>query len=109
AAANALANAVPEEVKEERWHRLMGAQQEVSRELMAARAGRTIDVIVDEVDEEGAVGRSKWDAPEIDGSVFLSGAPSFRPGDIVEARVTHADEYDLWADAGERGRSASRP
>ena len=70
----ARAGAVPEEVKEERWHRFMAAQQEVSRELTAARVGRTIDVIVDEVDEDGAVGRSKWDAPEIDGSVFLNGA-----------------------------------
>ena len=74
AAANAIAGAVPEEVKEERWHRFMAAQQEVSRELMAAKVGRTIDVIIDEVDEEGAIGRSQWDAPEIDGSVFLNGA-----------------------------------
>jgi ribosomal protein S12 methylthiotransferase len=80
----------------------MGAQQKVSRALMAAKAGRTIDVIVDEVDEEGAVGRSKWDAPEIDGSVFLNGARNLRPGDIVQARVIHADEYDLWADVDER-------
>ena len=80
AAANALAGAVPEEVKEERWHRFMAAQQEVSRELMAAKVGQTIDVIVDEVDEEGAIGRSKWDAPEIDGSVFLNGATGVKPG-----------------------------
>ena len=66
---------------------------------MAAKVGRTIDVIVDEVDEEGATGRSKWDAPEIDGSVFLNGANGLKPGDIVQAHVTHADEYDLWADA----------
>jgi ribosomal protein S12 methylthiotransferase len=100
AAANALGNAVPEDVKEERWHRLMAAQQEVSRGIMAARVGRSIDVIVDEVNAEGAVGRSQWDAPEIDGSVFLKGAFGARPGDIVKAQVTHADEYDLWADAG---------
>ena len=83
AAANELAGAVPEEVKEERWHRLMAAQQEVSRSLLAAKVGRTIDVIIDEVDEEGAIGRSKWDAPEIDGSVFLNGATGLAPGDIV--------------------------
>jgi len=53
---------------------------------------------VDEVDEDGAVGRSKWDAPEIDGAVFLNGANGLKPGDIVQARVAHADEYDLWAD-----------
>ena len=98
AAANALPGAVPEEVKEERWHRFMAAQQAVSGALMAAKAGRTIDVIIDEVDEEGAVGRSQWDAPEIDGSVFLDAAPDLKPGDIVAAQVTHADEYDLWAE-----------
>ena len=98
ATANALPGAVPEEVKEERWHRFMAAQREVSRELMAARVGRTIDVIVDVVDENGAVGRSKWDAPEIDGSVFLDGATGVKPGDIVQARVTDADEYDLRAE-----------
>ena len=91
-------HAVPEEVKEERWHRFMAAQQAVSREVMAARVGRTIDVIVDRVDEDGAVGRSQWDAPEIDGSVFLNGVSGLAPGDIVKARVTNADEYDLWAE-----------
>jgi ribosomal protein S12 methylthiotransferase len=98
AAANDIGAAVPEEVKAERWHRFMAAQQEVSRAVTAGRVGRTIDVIVDEVDEDGAVGRSKWDAPEIDGSVFLEGATGVKPGDIVQARVTHADEYDLWAE-----------
>ncbi|MBO0765621.1 MAG: 30S ribosomal protein S12 methylthiotransferase RimO, partial [Hyphomicrobiaceae bacterium] len=98
AAANALPGAVPEEVKEVRWHRFMAAQREVSRELMAARVGRTIDVIVDEVNGEGAVGRSQWDAPEIDGSVFLNDATPLKPGEIVQARVCHADEYDLWAE-----------
>ena len=98
ATANALPGAVPEEVKEERWHRFMAAQREVSRELTAARVGRTIDVIVDEVDADGAVGRSKWDAPEIDGSVVLNGAGGAKPGDIVRARVTDTNEYDLRAE-----------
>jgi ribosomal protein S12 methylthiotransferase len=98
AAANALAGAVPEEVKEERWHRFMAVAQEVSRDLLAAKVGRTIKVIVDEADEEGVIGRSQWDAPDIDGSVYLNGVSGLAPGDIVEARVTHADEYDLWAE-----------
>jgi ribosomal protein S12 methylthiotransferase len=98
AAANALPGAVPEEVKEERWHRFMAAQQKVSRALMASRVGRTIEVIVDEVGEDGAVGRSQWDAPEIDGSVHLEGATALKPGDIVRAKVTRADDYDLWAE-----------
>jgi ribosomal protein S12 methylthiotransferase len=98
APANAIDAVVPDEVKEERWHRFMAAQQEVSRELMAAKVGRSIDVIIDEVDAEGAIGRSQWDAPEIDGSVFLNAVSGLAPGDIIKARVTNADEYDLWAE-----------
>jgi ribosomal protein S12 methylthiotransferase len=98
AAANTLPGAVPEEVKEERWHRFMAAQREVSRKLMAARVGRTIAVIVDEVDAEGAIGRSQWDAPEIDGAAFLNGETRLKLGDIVQARVSHAHEYDVWAE-----------
>ena len=98
AAANDLPGAVPEEVKEERWHRFMAAQQEVSRALMAERIGRTIDVLIDDADDDGATGRSQWDAPEIDGSVHLPGAIGLKPGDLVRATVTHSDEYDLWAE-----------
>jgi ribosomal protein S12 methylthiotransferase len=98
AKANDLPGAVPEEVKEERWHRFMAAQQEVSGEVLATRVGRTIPVLIDEVDEDGATGRSQWDAPEIDGSVHLDGITGVAPGDIVEATVTEADEYDLWAE-----------
>ncbi|HEX7072995.1 MAG TPA: 30S ribosomal protein S12 methylthiotransferase RimO [Hyphomicrobiaceae bacterium] len=98
AAANDLPGAVPEEVKEERWHRFMAVQQEVSRGLLQEKKGRTIDVLIDEVDEEGAMGRSAWDAPEIDGSVFLNGETGVEPGDIVRATVIEADEYDLWAE-----------
>ena len=68
------------------------------RRSWQARVGRTIDVLIDEVDDEGAIGRSHWDAPEIDGSVFLNGATGLKPGDIVKARVAHADDYDLWAE-----------
>ena len=98
AVANDLPGAVPEEVKEERWHRFMALQQEVSRDLLAEKVGHSIDVIIDEVDEDGAMGRSKWDAPEIDGSVFLNEDTELKAGDIVKARVVHADEYDLWAE-----------
>ena len=98
AKANELPGAVPEEVKEDRWHRFMAAQQEVSREVLATRVGREIDVIIDEVDEEGALGRSVWDAPEIDGSVFLNEETGLEAGDIVKAKVVHSDEYDLWAE-----------
>jgi ribosomal protein S12 methylthiotransferase len=98
APANALEGAVPEEVKEERWHRFMAVQKEVSAGLMAAKVGRSIDVIIDEVDEEGAIGRSQWDAPEIDGSVFLNGATDLTAGQIIKAKVVNADDYDLWAE-----------
>jgi ribosomal protein S12 methylthiotransferase len=98
APANVLDGAVPEEVKEERWHRFMAAQQEVSTAIMASRVGREIDVLIDEVDEDGALGRSKWDAPDIDGQVFLNGDALAKPGDIVRAKVTQADAYDLWAE-----------
>ena len=98
ARANDLDGAVPEEVKDERWHRFMAAQQKVSAGLLSEKVGRVIDVIVDEVDGEGAIGRSKWDAPEIDGSVFLNGDTGVKPGDIVRAKVVEADDYDLWAE-----------
>jgi ribosomal protein S12 methylthiotransferase len=98
ARANELPGAVPDPVKEERWHRFMEVAKEVSAARLGAIVGREIDVIVDEVDEEGALCRSAWDAPEIDGSVFLNGDTDLKPGDIVKARVTHADDYDLWAE-----------
>jgi ribosomal protein S12 methylthiotransferase len=72
AAANALPGAVPEEVREERRRRLMELQEDISAELLAAKIGREIDVLVDEVDEEGTIARSAADAPEIDGLVFVN-------------------------------------
>ncbi|HEY8519912.1 MAG TPA: 30S ribosomal protein S12 methylthiotransferase RimO [Gammaproteobacteria bacterium] len=97
AAANALPGAVPEAVKEERWHRLMAAQQAISARRLARKVGGTIDVIVDEIEGDQALGRSAGDAPEIDGRVYLP-ATGLRPGGIVRARVTGSDEYDLWAE-----------
>lgn len=96
AASNALPGHVPEEVKDERYARLMETQQQVSAEVLSARVGETIEVLVDEVDEEGAIARSAWDAPEIDGCVFLNGETELEPGDMLHARIEHADEYDLW-------------
>jgi ribosomal protein S12 methylthiotransferase len=88
---------VPEEVKAERHHRFMETQKAVSAEVMGSRIGQTIKVIIDEVDEDGAVGRSTWDAPEIDGSVFVEDAQGVQPGDIVRALVEETEDYDLWA------------
>jgi len=98
AAANGLPGAVHDEIKEDRWRRFMEVAQEVSAERLAGFVGREIEIIVDEVDEEGALCRSQFDAPEIDGSVFLNGDTDLKPGDIIKARVTHADEYDLWGE-----------
>jgi ribosomal protein S12 methylthiotransferase len=97
AAANALPGAVPEEVKEERYARLMERTAAISAAKLQAKVGRTIDVIVDLADEEGgATGRSKADAPEIDGEVHLRDAHGARPGDILRVLVEDADEHDLF-------------
>ena len=97
AAANVLDNPVPEAVKEERYARLMALTARISAEKLAARVGRTLDVIVDEVDEAGgATGRSYADAPDIDGSVFLRDAGTLTFGDIVPVVIEDADEHDLY-------------
>lgn len=96
AAANALDGAVPDAVKEERWHRFMAAQQAISARRLAAKTGRVIDVLIDEVDDDGAVGRSKGDAPEIDGLVYVAGGEGLAAGDIVSVHVDEADDYDLF-------------
>jgi ribosomal protein S12 methylthiotransferase len=99
ATANELPGAVPEEVKEERWHRFMEVQAQVSAEIMQTRVGREIDVLIDAIDEDEdgveAVGRSVWDAPEIDGNVLLPGEGGLKPGDLVRAKVVEAEDYDL--------------
>ena len=99
APANALDGAVPEEVKQERFARLMEVAQDVSWHRLARKVGRTIDVIVDDVrpGENRAVARSKWDAPEIDGQVIVDAAVGIKIGDIVTVTVTDNDEYDLFA------------
>ena len=101
APANALPSAVPEEIKEERWHRFMAAQQAISARRLARRVDTEIDVIVDELEGAQALGRSMADAPEIDGRVYLPagrGASKLKAGEVMRARVTKADEYDLWAE-----------
>jgi len=98
AAANDLPNPVPEEVKEERYARLMELTARISAEKLQAKIGRTLDVIIDAVDAEsgGATGRSKADAPEIDGEVHLRDAGHLAQGDIVRAEIEDADEHDLF-------------
>jgi ribosomal protein S12 methylthiotransferase len=97
ASSNELPGAVDSEVIEERWNRLMAAQQAISAARLERKIGTTIDVIVDALDKDRTVARSTGDAPEIDGSVFLPPDSGVGPGAILAARVERADEYDLWA------------
>ncbi|WP_429042077.1 30S ribosomal protein S12 methylthiotransferase RimO [Aeromonas hydrophila] len=97
AKANELPDPVPEEVQEERFQRFMELQQQVSIRKLARKVGKEMLVLIDEVDEEGATGRSAADAPEIDGLVYLNGETGLKPGDMVKVRIDEADEYDLWA------------
>jgi ribosomal protein S12 methylthiotransferase len=96
AAANALPDPVPEEVKQERYERIMELSARISAEKLAAKVGRDIDVLIDAVDGAGATGRSKADAPEIDGEVHLRDAGHLAPGDIVRVTVEDSDEHDLF-------------
>ncbi|MGD8339709.1 MAG: 30S ribosomal protein S12 methylthiotransferase RimO [Gammaproteobacteria bacterium] len=97
AAANELPDPVPPEVTEERYHRLMTAQAEISRTRLAAKVGQDIEVIIDSIDDDRIVGRSSGDAPEIDGNVFLPPNQDLEIGDRLYAVVEDADTYDLWA------------
>jgi len=103
AAANALPGAVPEEVKEERFARIMEVSARISAAKLSAKVGRILPVIIDEVGEPdedgdiGATGRSQADAPEIDGNVYLRNVSAdFKPGDVVDALVEDADDHDLF-------------
>ncbi len=96
ARANALPNAVPEEVAEERWQRFMSRQKQISVARLAAKIGTRIQVLVDEVNGSEAIGRSSADAPEIDGAVIIEDAAGLAPGDLVTVEVDTSDDYDLF-------------
>ncbi len=98
AASRDLAGQVPEEVKDERFERFMAVQRDVSTQALAGQVGKTMELLIDEADEDGATARSAWDAPDIDGSVFIDGGEGLEPGDRVRARIIDSDEYDLWAE-----------
>ncbi|MCE9506854.1 MAG: 30S ribosomal protein S12 methylthiotransferase RimO [Alphaproteobacteria bacterium] len=95
AKANELAGAVPEEVKEERWHRFMQVQQGISAAKLKTKVGKTLPVIIDEMKDGVYIGRSSADAPEIDGVVHVTGK-NLKQGDIVQVKITQSDEYDLF-------------
>ncbi|NNM69432.1 MAG: 30S ribosomal protein S12 methylthiotransferase RimO [Gallionella sp.] len=98
AVANELPDHVAPEVQQDRLARLMLLQEEISAARLQHKIGKTMQVLVDEVDDEGAVARSAADAPEIDGVVFIANAAHLTVGDIVTVRVIDADEHDLWAE-----------
>ena len=97
AVANDIAEPVPDEIKQERYDRFMQLQQRISADKMQAKVGKVMKVLVDEIDDKGAVARSMADAPEIDGMVFIDDAFHLVPGQFVTVESNGADEYDLWA------------
>ncbi len=97
ATANALPDHVPPEIQQERLARLMRLQEQISAERLKKKIGKIITVLVDEVDEDGAVARSSADAPEIDGLVYIEDGQQLRVGDFVDVKVVDSDEHDLWA------------
>ena len=97
AAANDLPNPVPEDIKQARLARFMELQAEISGDRLEAKIGRRETVLVDEVVDEGAVARSRADAPEIDGQVFIDGATHLKVGEFVDVVIEEADEHDVWA------------
>lgn len=98
AMANDLPDPVSPDIQQERLGRLMQLQEEISGERLSEKIGRTIQVLVDEVDEEGAIARSSADAPEIDGLVYIHNGQALKTGELVMVRVTDSDEHDLWAE-----------
>ena len=97
ARSNSLSNQIPEDVKQHRWEVFMEKAGEISAKKLAKKIGEEIDVIVDEIDEEGAICRTKADAPEIDGNLFIeSNFAKINVGDILKVNVTAAGDYDLW-------------
>jgi ribosomal protein S12 methylthiotransferase len=98
AVANDLPGHIAPEVQQERLARLMLLQEEISAARLQAKIGKTIQVLVDEVDDEGAVARSAADAPDIDGVVFIENAGHLDVGDIVSVKIIDADEHDMWAE-----------
>ncbi|MEH6368073.1 MULTISPECIES: 30S ribosomal protein S12 methylthiotransferase RimO [Pseudomonas] len=97
ASANLLDNHVPADVMQDRWDRFMAHQQAISAARLQLKVGKEMEVLIDEVDDQGAVARCYADAPEIDGSVFLN-TTDVKPGDKVRVVIVDADEYDMWGE-----------
>lgn len=98
APANELENQIPEEIKEERLARFMEVQAQISAEKLQEKIGLEMDILIDHAGPDGAIGRTKGDAPEIDGEVHLLDVTGLEPGQVVRGRIIGADEHDLWAE-----------
>ena len=100
AQANVIEPKVAEDIKQQRWEHFMQTAQRISAEKLAQKIGTTQPIIIDSVNQDQAIGRTRGDAPEIDGVVYLNQPPAtFKPGDIIKATITDADAYDLWANS----------
>ena len=97
ATANQIAQQIPEDVKEDRLARFMALQAEISANKLSKKVGQTMQVMVDEVDDEGVIARSKADAPEIDGLVFVDSEKQYEPGTLIDVKITDSSEHDLYA------------
>lgn len=97
AAANALPDPVPEEIKQERHARFMARQERISRSKLACKVGRALTVLVDRIENGMALARSSADAPDIDGVVHLENGTDVRPGELCQVRIERADAHDMWA------------
>jgi len=107
AAANDLPGHVGEDEKDERWERLMETQRRISAKKMEARIGHIFNVLIDEVDVDGAIGRTYADAPEIDSLVYVAGANDLTIGERIPVRITDADDYDLFGVVTEGSSTAA--
>jgi len=90
---NATRNA---EIKQERWERFMDKQNQISAEKLKNKIGRTLEVLIDEVNDNEAIGRGHADAPEIDGQVIIVNTDGLNPGDRVKVMIEASGDYDLW-------------
>ncbi|MDH5484640.1 MAG: 30S ribosomal protein S12 methylthiotransferase RimO [Gammaproteobacteria bacterium] len=98
AVANSLGTQIPEDIKQERLQRFMTLQAEISANKLAKKVGHEIQVMVDEMDDEGIIARSKADAPEVDGMVFVDSTNSYEAGTIINVKITDSTEHDLFAE-----------
>ena len=98
AQANALPDHVDADDKLSRWERVMELSQDISERKLLDRVGQTLDILIDDITDDGAVGRSYADSPEIDGQVYLDGETDLKPGDMVKATITKSGAYDLWGE-----------